>query len=134
MATKDEQISKHFKMSEFNCHDGTPVPEKYKANVRKLVLTVLEPLRDYLKVPVYVNSGYRTPAYNKKCGGVKHSYHMKAMAADIAVRTISPKDLADFLKDEIRIGTRLGKAIGGLGRYPGFTHVDIGPARRWGSN
>ena len=38
------QVTKHFKMSEFACKDGTQVPEKYQGNVAALCLA-LEHLR-----------------------------------------------------------------------------------------
>jgi len=44
-------LSKNFSMYEFDCHDGTPVPDEYKPNVLRLVNEVLQPLRDMLGDP-----------------------------------------------------------------------------------
>ena len=44
-----------------------------------------------------ITSGYRTPTHNKEVGGAKYSYHMRGMAADIRVKGMSPKELANKL-------------------------------------
>lgn len=44
----------------------------------------LDQLRIQLGLPMHVNSGYRTIAYNKKVGGVPNSAHVMGLAADIA--------------------------------------------------
>ncbi len=131
---KDEQISKDFRMSEFACNDEarTPVPEKYKENVRKLVTTILQPLRDYVGEPLHINSGYRTPAYNRACGGVKRSQHLRAGAGDVSTRNYSPEEIWRIVEWLIKEGIIPQCAIG---RYPGFTHLDTRPdGRRWGKN
>ena len=38
--------SKHFKLEEFHCKDGTPVPEEYYGNVQKL-MDNLEVIREH---------------------------------------------------------------------------------------
>ena len=119
------QLSKNFTIEEFDCRDGTPVPDKYIPNVQKLVHTILQPLRDILRKPIHINSGYRTPAYNKKVGGKPRSQHLSAKAADITIRDLPPAAVADYLERQFNPP--------GLGRYKGFTHVDIrsGKRARW---
>ena len=51
-------------------------------NVEKLAKN-LQVLRDYIQKPITIISGYRTPEYNKKCGGVKRSQHLLAKAATL---------------------------------------------------
>lgn len=86
------QIAKHFKVKEFACKDGSPV-----VFIDEYLVTILDILRDYLGKPVIITSGYRTPDWNKKCGGAKYSYHMRGMAADIRVDGMTPKELAKKL-------------------------------------
>lgn len=78
---------------------------------------------------IELNSGYRSPATNrmlarrsKNVG--KQSYHMKCMAADIAIKGFNSQQLKS-------IATRLN--AGGVGIYRGanFIHVDSGPIRQW---
>lgn len=123
-------LTKNFSLSEFACHDkdGTPVPQQYLKNVQR-VANQLQILRDYLGEPVRILSGYRTPSHNKKVGGATRSYHLTASAADIAVKSKSPKQLAAIVERLIAKGSL---KFGGLGLYKGFIHLDIRPNKvRW---
>ena len=62
--------------------DNTPTSEAC-ANLRRLAIEVLEPLRLLLRVPIIVSSGYRCAALNKAVGGVRTSQHQKGQAADL---------------------------------------------------
>lgn len=88
----NEKIAKYFKVKEFACKDGSQV-----VFIDDYLYNILDILRDKLEKPVIITSGYRTPEWNKKCGGAKYSYHMRGMAADIRVDGISPKELANKL-------------------------------------
>jgi uncharacterized protein YcbK (DUF882 family) len=123
------KLTKNFNLSEFDCKDGTKVPEKYLLNV-KYVADNLQVLRDYLEVPVQVTgSGYRTPAHNKKVGGAKFSQHLTASGADINAQGYEPKQLAEVIELLILKGKM---KQGGLGVYPNFVHYDIrGTKARW---
>lgn len=122
------QLTKNFAIVEFMCKDGTPVPLKYLPNVQKLASN-LQVLRDHLGEPIRLNSGYRSPTYNKKIGGAKDSQHMLAKAADITVKTKTPKQLAVIIEKLISEGKM---EQGGIGIYPGFTHYDVrGTKARW---
>lgn len=124
------QLTENFTVEEFYCNDEqhTPVPPELMQNVLKLA-EQLQILRDNLKEPIHINSGYRTEAYNKKVGGKPASKHLLAQAADITVKSKSPKQLAAYIEKLI------GKGIlkfGGMGIYPGFVHVDIRKTKaRW---
>jgi|ADGO01.1.fsa_nt_gi Uncharacterized protein conserved in bacteria len=127
-AMADVQLATNFSLSEFTCKDGTPVPDEYMNNVRLLAVN-LQVLRDHIGEPIHVNSGYRSPDYNKKVGGKKNSYHLKGMAADITCKSKSPKQLAAII--EKLIADRKMKQ-GGIGIYAGFIHYDVrGYKARW---
>lgn len=119
--------SKNFNYHEFDCKDDarTPVPSEYLENVKKIVEIILQPLRDFLGEAVHVGSGYRTVSHNKACGGVKNSQHLIALAADITVKSKTPKQLAAIIEKKFNPK--------GMGIYPGFVHVDIrkGKRARW---
>ena len=59
------------------------VPEKLIPALRNLCERVLEPLREQVREPVIISSGYRCPALNKAVGGSDTSQHMKGEACDI---------------------------------------------------
>lgn len=122
------QLTENFSLDEFACKDGTPVPKRFMGNVTRLAHN-LQTLRDYLGEPIHVNSGYRTVAYNKKVGGKPASKHLKAEAADITVKSKTPKQLAAIIEKLITQGLM---TQGGLGIYPGFIHTDVrGTKARW---
>lgn len=128
------QLTKNFHIDEFSCNDGakTSVPKKYMSNVKKVAKN-LQAFRDAVGGKVItITSGYRTPEYNKKVGGVKTSQHMEAKAADIKVKGMSSKRVAEKIKELIKEG-KMDK--GGVGLYKTFVHYDIrGYNARWGFN
>lgn len=115
------KLTKNFNSFEFMCHDGTQVPARYLENVKTLAMQ-LQVLRDYIGEPIRLNSGYRTPSWNKKIGGAPRSQHLLGKAADISVETYTPKQLAAVVEQLI---TEEKLYFGGLGIYPGWIHVDI---------
>ncbi len=122
------QLTENFNLNEFTCKDGTPVPEEYMSNVIELAAN-LQVLRDYIGEPLHLNSGYRTPSYNKKVGGKPKSQHMLAKAADLTAKSYTPKKLASVIEKLIK---EKKMKQGGIGIYPGFTHYDIrGVKARW---
>lgn len=76
----------------------TPSMEVIK-NLQYLCIHVLQPLRDAIGRPVYITSGYRSAKLNARVGGVKNSYHLRGLAADIHVDNEEhAKVLFDILK------------------------------------
>ena len=81
------KLSKNFTLEEMvaTSHKGlqdTPALEVVQ-NLQKLCVLVLQPLRDTLGAPVYINSGYRSKRLNARVGGVLNSRHLQGRAADI---------------------------------------------------
>jgi len=114
---QDKQLSKNFNELEFACRHCRQV------HVEPELVTKLQALRDALGRPITVTSGYRCPVHNRNVGGATQSRHMQGQAADLVVAGVSPAAVA-------QAADRVG--LGGIGVYKsGFTHVDIGPKRRW---
>nr|DAW07892.1 MAG TPA: peptidase [Microviridae sp.] len=113
-------ISEHFLVNEFRCKDGAdPVC------VDGRLVSILELVRLKFGKPVVINSGYRTPSYNRKIGGAKFSQHMYGRAADIVVKGVKPEVVYNFLC-EVFPGSC------GFGLYPSFVHVDCRKSKsRW---
>lgn len=105
-------LSRHFRAREFQTGNCNIVI------VSKMLLSVLDKLRDKIGEPIYINSGYRTPEHNKAVGGSTLSYHMYGMAADIRAKTKTPAELYELLD-------KMLKGWGGLEEHETFIHVDV---------
>ena len=115
------QISEHFKVREFAQKDF----RCDKVIVDRELIDVLEDIRAHFNKPVIVTSGYRTPEYNAKIGGVKNSQHTKGTAADIQVSDIPARRIQKYLKDKYPDKY-------GIGSYLTFTHIDVRAKKaRW---
>lgn len=63
------------------------IPLSIIPNIEILINQVLDPIREYMDKPIFVNSGYRCPLLNKAVGGVAGSQHVLGQAADITTRS-----------------------------------------------
>lgn len=72
--------------------------ELVKANCEILIANVLDPLREIVKAPININSGYRSFALNQRIGGNPKSHHCKGMAADIECFTLTNYQLAKLIE------------------------------------
>lgn len=87
-------------------------------SIKSLVDNLLQPLRDVVKKPLNISSGYRCPALNShhRVGGSKTSQHVKGEAADVWCATITPFELAKVIISK-------GFEFDQLGLYPSFIHL-----------
>lgn len=109
----NKNITSNFLVKEFACKDGSDV-----VIIDTTTVEYLQKARDYFKVHFYVNSGYRTSAYNKKVGGATNSYHVKGQAVDHHTKG----------KVELMEMARFYESIGCKGiivyTKTGFIHID----------
>lgn len=84
------KLSKNFWLSEFLTSQTATrkgienTPDESQGNSLKLLCeNILQPLRDWYKHPIRINSGFRSTELNKAIGGSKTSQHCKGQAADI---------------------------------------------------
>jgi uncharacterized protein YcbK (DUF882 family) len=122
------KLTNNFSLNEFKCKDGGEIPNEVLKNISTLAQN-LQVLRDAIGKPITINSGYRSPKYNAKIGGVKNSQHVKGKASDLRVSGMTPKEVALVIEGLIEQGKM---KQGGIGIYPNFTHYDIrGVKARW---
>lgn len=105
-------LSPHFKAREFQCKD-----KSNELLVATELIEVLEKIRDHFNAPVIINSGYRTPSWNREVNGSSNSYHCKGMAADIVVKGHSSKEVTEYANKIMEQGGVIG--------YTNFTHIDV---------
>lgn len=85
-------ISKNFTLEEL-CASATAKAKGIRnnpgqtdvVNLCALVHRVLQPLRDAMREPIKIGSGYRSLALNNAVGGVRNSQHMRGEAADLCI-------------------------------------------------
>ena len=138
------KLSKYFKLEEFRCKDGTPVPVDLVTFLRNFCEDNLDFMREFFG-PIKITSGYRTKAHNIAVGGVKDSYHVYGnhpwkFAVDFVVPGEDLERVFWAMKNLVRTGLI---EPGGLVCYKkqGFIHYDnrgklttwTPPARRKGN-
>lgn len=131
-----DQPGRWFSWRELDRFDEAPAP--VRAELRRLVREVLDPLRDEVRRPVHVtlNGGFNGPstdAWYKQQGRTLRSsgsYHRKGQAADIVVDGMRPQDVADLLR-KMRAEGKVNFGPARPYKAEGYTHVDLGPERSW---
>lgn len=76
---------------------------------------------------IHIVSGYRSHAYNRFLRNIgrmvaMESLHLYGLAIDFSIPGISSHELSRIAKSF---------SAGGVGRYPGFVHIDLGRIRSW---
>lgn len=122
------KLTPNFSLDEFKSKDGSAFPAEVVQNLSVLAKQ-LQALRDEVKKPITITSGYRSKEHNLKVGGALDSYHVRGMAADIQIEGMKPKEVAEVIEKLIKEGKMLE---GGIGIYKSWVHVDFrGKRIRW---
>ena len=110
----NDKISDNFILKEFACKDGSD-----DIVIDSDLINVIQNIRNFIKKPIKIISGYRTEHYNIMCGGASNSFHTKGLAADIT---------ADY---DINLLAVLAAVYGCRGiiiyKKQNFVHVDMRP-------
>lgn len=112
MRTNDIQVSKNFKLYEFECKDGSN-----QVVLHPKLLELSQKLRDRLGKPVVINSAYRNQSHNRSVGGSPTSQHLYGKAIDVrAIPGLTIDQLASA-----------GRNVGftGIGKYSWGCHFDV---------
>ena len=107
----DEQMTKNFKRSEFDCQCGCG-----RGDISPRLVTLLQDVRDFVGHPIQITSGNRCPAHKKLVGGSDSSSHLYGFAADVACKT--SKERYGLMRIIPAKFNRYGIAID-------FIHVDV---------
>lgn len=98
------RLTKHFIIDEFTLSqtavrrgiDNRPSTDEL-ANLKQLAL-FLEIVREIVKKPIIITSGYRSPELNRWVGGSRTSAHLQGLAADIVTPSFgTPTELAELI-------------------------------------
>lgn len=124
------KLSENFTLAEFAVsgsfpHLAEPVPDEFVPNVKKLVTTILQPIRTAWGRPFEILSGYRSKKLNKAVKGSESSQHRSAAAVDFTTADLEALFLK-LLSEPSKYPC--GQCIG----YPaqGFIHIAL-PSKRY---
>lgn len=120
-AERDNKITDHFRVREFECEDGSdPI------FVSPALVELLEKGRAILGAAIHINSGYRTVSHNASIpDSSPKSQHCYGYAVDIWVDGHTPEEV-------YAVFDALMPDTGGLGIYDTIVHVDVRPIKsRW---
>lgn len=113
------KVSDHFFSTEFDCHGGGCCT---RTIVNEKLIEYLEKIRSHFNAPITITSPYRCSVHNSRpsVGGAPGSRHTKGDAADIVVKGVAPRTVAQYAES---IG------ILGIGLYETssdghFVHID----------
>ena len=113
------KVSAHFYSTEFDCHGSGCCTQTV---VNEKLIEYLEKIREHFNAPITITSPYRCPTHNSRpsVGGAPGSRHTKGDAADIVVKGVAPRTVAQYAES---IG------ILGIGLYETandghFVHID----------
>lgn len=68
-------------------------------NMLDLIFYVLQPIRDRLKKPIIITSGYRCKKVNELINGSDSSQHCKGQAVDFVVQGMKPSEVVQFIRN-----------------------------------
>ena len=71
--------------------------DEHITNLILLCKNILQPIRNYFKIPVSISSGYRSPELCEAIGSSSKSQHTKGQAADFEIFGIANKELSDWI-------------------------------------
>lgn len=100
--------------------NNRPLDISHYTNLMRLVVDFLQPLRNYLNLPLIITSGYRVSSVNTFVGGIKNSQHLTGNAVDF----YCPKLTVDSLYKAIKTKNLLYDQLI-VYRKKGFIHVSL---------
>ena len=68
-------------------------------NMIELICYCLQPIRDKIKKPMIITSGYRNTEVNNLVGGAKNSQHKKGQAVDFIIKGMTVAEIVNFIKN-----------------------------------
>ena len=101
--------------------DNLPNDPNVVTKLQTIAEKILQPVRDKFG-PTVINSGYRCKKLNTAIGGSKKSQHCFGEAADIEVPTLSNRDLAEWIKNNLDFDQLILEFYNGKDPNSGWVH------------
>ena len=85
----------------------------------ELIYYVLQPLREIIKKPMKITSGFRNSEVNRLVGGARNSQHLTGQAADFTIDEMTPAAVIEIVK---KSGIEFDQVIN---EYNKWTHISF---------
>ena len=103
--------------------DNNPEIE-HMLNLKAIAENIFQPCRDHFGKALYVSSGYRSAALNKKSGGASSSQHSKGEALDLDAQVyggFTNAELFEYIKESLTFDQLIWEF--GTDTEPAWVHV-----------
>ena len=125
------QLSKNFSLAELTIsqeasRSGLKNAPSHDQTLSLIALcqNVLQPLRDRIRKPIVITSGFRSVSVNRRIGGSQSSQHCKGQAADFIVPGLELRNIMQLIQSmELPVDQLLLE-------YNRWIHVSYGPRHR----
>ncbi len=77
-------------------------PDNVVANLTYAAQTIFQPLRDFFKIPIRCNSGWRSPDLNALVGGSTRSQHLVGQALDLTLKREIPAGVRRGIRKRVK--------------------------------
>lgn len=67
-------------------------------NMLNLIFHCLQPVRDLIKKPMIITSGFRNPLVNRLVNGEENSQHKTGQAADFVIKGMTPAQIVNVIR------------------------------------
>lgn len=94
------------------------------ANLVQLCDNILQPLRDRVRRPVIISSGFRSKTINTRIGGSKNSQHCMGQAADFTIPGMTVEEVVGLIR---KMSLPIDQCIN---EGNAWCHVSYGPRHR----
>lgn len=121
----NEQLSEHFKRSEFACKCGGKYCSPRHANPDPRLVEMCEIIRQYVNAPIRISSGCRCQKWNELQDGVNNSSHCFGFAADIHCDSIGSEKLFNSIKELYKNGKLPNLRYAQRYIAKDFVHIDM---------
>ena len=105
-------------------HNINNMPDiKSLDSMLNLIVYCLQPIREVLKKPMIISSGFRNQAVNQLVGGVSNSQHVKGQAVDFTVKGMTINQVISAIKSS---GIEYDQLINEYNRWVHISYVKGG--------
>lgn len=88
-------------------------------NMLELLINCLQPIRNLIKKPMIITSGFRSKEVNKLVKGKSNSQHLKGQAVDFKIKGMNPNEIIQIIEKSDIMFDQL------INEYDSWVHVSF---------